>query len=83
MDESRKIFMYSVQTPYAKQYLAYPNYVAYTNVIDGSVKSGPYYTTSPRQQCLPIIYNYVQPSEPAVAPLCYINPRLEYWYTPQ
>lgn len=66
-----------------KPYLATPNYLSYVDVMAQSVKRAPYYSTAPRGQCIPIMYNYVQPNFPPVAPQCVESPRYEYWYTTQ
>lgn len=74
---------YGQQTQRVKPYLATPNYLAYVDVMGQSVKRAPYYSTAPRRQCIPIMYNYVQPNFPTIAPQCVESPRYEYWYTTQ
>lgn len=76
--------LYSVQTQLAKPYLSSPNYIGYIHQLDKShLKTGPYYTTQPTNICIPIIYNYIQPSFPPVPQLCETSPRYQYWYTTQ
>lgn len=75
--------VYGSQSKGPKPYLATPDYLGYVRLIDQSMKHGPFYSTAPRGQCFPIMYNYIQPNTPPIAPQCVESPRYQYWYTTQ
>lgn len=66
------------------EYLRFPNYQTYLNLIDKNLKSGPYYTFDTEPLNIPVFYNYLLPDIPPInMSNCPFNSILQYWYTPQ
>jgi len=73
---------YSHQSLGPKPYLTTPSYIDYLQVLNNNMKCPPYYTYN-QEKSLPILYNYYQPNYPCLVEQCKINPRYQYWLTPQ
>lgn len=82
MDFKGLQYLYARQTQFPKPYLANPNYGEYVDMINRQMKTGPFYTFNQGSKMC-IMYNYIQPVAPYVAPPCDVSKRFQFWLTPQ